>query len=80
MQPTTFYQAFDSLLDDYDVIPNEDKRLHERKASAITDPTKRREAKIAHYKKEVSLKNEIQVYACSAHDTTASHNRIGPTC
>ena len=67
-----FYRSFNALLDDYDVIPDEDIRLHEWKLSTITDAAKRREVKISHYKKELALKNDIQV----RHSSIYKHGNV----
>ncbi|KAL5511278.1 TAP42 [Sanghuangporus vaninii] len=53
------FRAFVSLLGSYNVIPEEEKKLYGQKASAISDALKRREVKIAQFRKEKEIKNRI---------------------
>ena len=53
--------AFINLLDAYDAIPVTEKKLFEKGATSVSDPGKRRELKIAQYKKEKELKTKIEV-------------------
>ena len=59
-------RAFFQLLESYSIIPEDEKKLYEQKSSSITDPAKRREIKIAQYKKEKEIKNRISVCFQSA--------------
>lgn len=54
-----------SCLEDYGIIPDEDKKLYRMKSSNISDPAKRREVKIAQFKKEKEMKNRISVSVTS---------------
>jgi hypothetical protein len=45
----------------YEIVPDEDKSLHTKRASSIPDPAKRRELKIKQYKKEKEIQNKIDV-------------------
>lgn len=42
-------------------MPEDEKKLYGKSNSHITDMTKRREVKIAQFKKEKEIKNEIAV-------------------
>ncbi|KAH8117003.1 TAP42-like protein [Phellopilus nigrolimitatus] len=53
------FKLFISLLDDYHVLPEEEKKIYGQKSSGIADPAKRREVKIAQFKKEKEIKNKI---------------------
>ncbi|KLO19262.1 TAP42-like protein [Schizopora paradoxa] len=53
------FREFASRLLDYSIIPEADRELFGQQTFAITDPAKRREAKIAQFKKEKELKNTI---------------------
>lgn len=62
------FREFASRLLGYGVIPEADKQLFGQQAYAITDPAKRREAKIAQFKKEKELKNTISVRPRALHE------------
>ncbi|KAF8077713.1 serine/threonine protein phosphatase PP2A-associated protein [Lyophyllum atratum] len=53
-------RSFLSYLDNYEIVPEEERALHHRKASTVTDPATRRELKIKHYKKEKDLRARIE--------------------
>lgn len=50
-----------SYLENYEIVPEEERALHERKTSTITDPAQRREHKIKQYQKEKYLRARIEV-------------------
>ncbi|KAG6833069.1 hypothetical protein H0H87_011813 [Tephrocybe sp. NHM501043] len=53
-------RSFLSYLDNYEIVPSEERALHDRRASAIADPAKRREVKIKQYQKEKGLRARIE--------------------
>ncbi|KAG6880262.1 hypothetical protein C0992_001831 [Termitomyces sp. T32_za158] len=53
-------KTFLSCLDNYEIVPQDERRLYDRRASAIADPAKRRELKIKQYQKEKDLKARIE--------------------
>ncbi|KAL5489940.1 TAP42 [Sanghuangporus weigelae] len=59
------FRAYVSLLGSYNVIPEEEKKLYGQKASAVSDALKRREVKIAQFKKEKEIKNRISALRSS---------------
>ncbi|THH12015.1 hypothetical protein EW145_g284 [Phellinidium pouzarii] len=54
-----YLKAFSSLLKDYAVLPEEERKLYGQKSPGIADPAKRREVKIAQFKNEKEIKNRI---------------------
>lgn len=56
-------KKFLGYIENYEVVPEEELALHEKRASTISDPAKRRELKIQQYKKEKELKTRIEVCA-----------------
>ncbi|KAG6906332.1 hypothetical protein DXG01_014413 [Tephrocybe rancida] len=56
-------KSFLSYLDNYEIVPQEERALHDRRASSIADPTRRRELKIKQYQKEKDLRARIEVLA-----------------
>ncbi|RDB21463.1 Uncharacterized protein C63.05 [Hypsizygus marmoreus] len=53
-------QTFLSHLENYEIVPEEERALYLHKTLAIADPVKRREAKIKQYQKEKDLRTRIQ--------------------
>ncbi|KAF5380918.1 hypothetical protein D9615_004167 [Tricholomella constricta] len=53
-------RSFLLYLENYEVVPEEERALQERKASAIADPAKRRELKIKQYQMEKHLRARIE--------------------
>lgn len=53
--------AFLSYLEDYEIVPEEERALYKQKASMIADPAKKREVKIKQYQKEKLLRVRIEV-------------------
>ncbi|KAG5645573.1 hypothetical protein DXG03_005711 [Asterophora parasitica] len=51
---------FVSYLENFEIVPEEERELHERKPSAIADYAKRRELKIKQYQKEKDLRARIE--------------------
>ncbi|KAG6828585.1 hypothetical protein H0H92_007375 [Tricholoma furcatifolium] len=51
---------FLSYLENYEIVPEEERALYDRRSSAIADPTKRRELKIKQFQKEKELNARIQ--------------------
>ncbi|KAL5529587.1 hypothetical protein ACEPAG_5572 [Sanghuangporus baumii] len=74
------FRAFVSLLDIYNVVPEEEKKLYGQKASAISDASKRRDVKIAQFKKEKEIKNKISALRSSRQlpevDTSNVYNLV----
>jgi hypothetical protein len=58
---------FSSSVENYDIVPETERTLHQRKASAIRDPKKKREIKIMQYKKEKELRAKLEVSAEGIH-------------
>ncbi|KII89186.1 hypothetical protein PLICRDRAFT_40823 [Plicaturopsis crispa FD-325 SS-3] len=56
----TYLRTFLSNLENYNIVPEEERQLHEQKGSAIGDPAMRRETKIKQYKKEKELRTRIE--------------------
>ncbi|KAF5358471.1 hypothetical protein D9756_001392 [Leucocoprinus leucothites] len=56
-----YYRAFVHQLEQYEIIPEDEKKLYSHKSSALVDPAKRREVKINQYKKAKEIKDRIQV-------------------
>ncbi|KAF8236299.1 serine/threonine protein phosphatase PP2A-associated protein [Tricholoma matsutake] len=52
--------AFLSYLEDYEIVPEEERALYKQKASMIADPAKKREVKIKQYQKEKLLRVRIE--------------------
>ncbi|PIL24318.1 hypothetical protein GSI_14071 [Ganoderma sinense ZZ0214-1] len=55
-----YLESFVRYLELYEVITEEDKELHGRSPSSVTDPAKRRELKIKQYKREKDIKARIE--------------------
>ncbi|KAG6853905.1 hypothetical protein C0991_012574 [Blastosporella zonata] len=53
-------RSFLSYLDNYEIVPPEERALHDRRASTIADHAKRREVKIQQYLKEKDLRARIE--------------------
>ncbi|KAG6889835.1 hypothetical protein C0995_014313 [Termitomyces sp. Mi166 len=53
-------QSYLLYLDNYEIVPQDERALYDRRASAIGDPPKRRELKIKQYQKEKDLKARIE--------------------
>lgn len=53
------FNSFLRILDDYDVIPEEDKKLHTTKLP--TDAWKRRDMQVAQYKAKKNLRSNVDV-------------------
>jgi immunoglobulin-binding protein 1 len=48
-------------LENYEIIPEEERKLFDRKVAQVADFAKRRELKINQYKKEKDLQARIEV-------------------
>ncbi|KAF6763899.1 serine/threonine protein phosphatase PP2A-associated protein [Ephemerocybe angulata] len=59
-QTQRYLKTFTYLLETYAIVPEVERELYEKQASAIRDPAKKRELKINQFKKERDLKNRIQ--------------------
>ncbi|ETW86106.1 hypothetical protein HETIRDRAFT_311119 [Heterobasidion irregulare TC 32-1] len=59
--------AFVSGLENYEVVPESERELYGKKAPAVADPARRREAKIKQYQKEKEIRSKIDV--CRRHAT-----------
>ena len=53
--------AFVSSLENYEVTPESERELYGKKAPAIADPARRREAKIKQYQKEKEIRSKVDV-------------------
>ncbi|KAG6868814.1 hypothetical protein C0993_009696 [Termitomyces sp. T159_Od127] len=53
-------KTFLSCLENYEIVPQDERRLYDRRTFTIADPAKRRELKIKQYKKEKDLKTRIE--------------------
>ncbi|KAF9495855.1 TAP42-like protein [Pleurotus eryngii] len=62
-QAQRLLRSFLESLNDYHIIPEEDRELYKQKASTIRDPSTRRELKIKQYKNEKQLKQKIEAIA-----------------
>lgn len=62
-----FLSSFSYILEAYHVIPDEEKKLYGPPSSSSADPAKRREHKIAQFKKEKDLKSMIAVSCSGIH-------------
>ncbi|KAF7799572.1 hypothetical protein EIP86_010809 [Pleurotus ostreatoroseus] len=67
------YDDFIAQFDTYQLIPEDEKSLYEKKASAMTDPAKRRELKIKQYQKERDLRTRIEQLRKRRYTLSASH-------
>lgn len=56
-----YVKTFIYLLETYEIVPQDERDLYAKQASAIRDPAKKRELKISQYRKEKDLKTRIQV-------------------
>lgn len=54
-------QSFIGLLEQYEIVPEDERALFDRKAADVTDYSKRRELKINQYRKEKDIKARIEV-------------------
>jgi len=52
---------FTSSVENYDIVPETERKLHQQKTSAIRDPRQKREIKIMQYKKEKELRAKLEV-------------------
>lgn len=50
-----------SYLDNYEIIPEDERRLYEQKTANVINPANRRELKIKQYQKEKDLRARIEV-------------------
>lgn len=55
-----YMKSFISLLENYEIIPEEERNLFDRKVAQVADFAKRRELKINQYKKEKDLQSRIE--------------------
>ncbi|TFK76248.1 hypothetical protein BDN72DRAFT_830796 [Pluteus cervinus] len=60
-QSRKLYQAFVSTLGQYNIVPADERELHEKSPTSIVAPGKRRELKIKQYQKEKELRTKIEV-------------------
>ncbi|KAJ3507269.1 hypothetical protein NLJ89_g6400 [Agrocybe chaxingu] len=60
IQAEKYVQNFVSLLEKYNVIPEDEQALYQRKTAEVADFSRRRELKINQYKKEKELKTGIE--------------------
>ncbi|KAK7035293.1 Type 2A phosphatase-associated protein 42 [Paramarasmius palmivorus] len=56
-----YLKSFLSLADEYQIVPQDEIELHERKLSSIGNPAARRELKLKQYQKEKDLRARIEV-------------------
>lgn len=56
----SYFSSFLSILETYDIVPEAEKSLYERRASSVNDPAKRRELRIKQFQKEKELKARIE--------------------
>ncbi|KAF9483789.1 serine/threonine protein phosphatase PP2A-associated protein [Pholiota conissans] len=56
----TYLKSFLSLLEQYEIVPAEERTLYDRKVAQVADPAKRRDLKINQYRKEKELVAKIQ--------------------
>lgn len=61
------FRQFVTTLDNYGIVGEEDKDLYGRDASAVSNPTLRRELKIKQYKREKELKGKLEVCRTCIH-------------
>ncbi|KAF8350541.1 TAP42-like protein [Amanita rubescens] len=59
-QAQRLLRDFSSSVENYDIVPEMERTLHQRKASAIRDPKQKREIKIMQYKKEKELRAKLE--------------------
>ena len=52
---------FKLLLDNYALVPEDERKLYAQRSSTVSEPMKRRELKIAQFKKEKEIKTKISV-------------------
>lgn len=64
-----------SYLGTYEIVPEADKVLYDRKTSSIVDPARRRELKIKQYQKEKELRAKIEVCTCRIRPITLTFTR-----
>ncbi|CAA7271528.1 unnamed protein product [Cyclocybe aegerita] len=60
IQAEKYVQNFVSLLEKYNVVPEDEQALYQRKTAEVPDFSRKRELKINQYKKEKELKNRIE--------------------
>lgn len=53
-----------NLLETYNIVPEDEKKLYKQKTGGVTDPAKKRELKINQYRKEKALTARIEVCVC----------------
>lgn len=74
------FSTFVRRLEEYDVIPEEERKLYRRTGGsggqALMDAAKRREAKIAQFKKEKELRGKIMVHPTSGITFPSDGSRI----
>ena len=56
-----YVQSFIELMNRYEVVPEEERMLFDRRLGDVVDYSKRRELKINQYKKEKELRGRIEV-------------------
>lgn len=64
--------AFVSGLENYEVIPESERELYGKKAPAIADPARRREAKIKQYQKEKEIRSKVDALRQRRHTPGSS--------
>lgn len=57
----SYLKSFISLVENYEIIPEDERSLYSRKTTTVIDPAKRRDLKISQYKKEKDLRAGIEV-------------------
>ncbi|KAG6820652.1 hypothetical protein H0H93_013851 [Arthromyces matolae] len=67
-------RSFLSYLEDYEIVPQEERALYDRSTSGVADPAKRRELKIKQYQKEKDLKARIEALRKRRRQTPVSED------
>lgn len=61
VQTEGYLRSFISLVENYEIIPEDERSLYSSKTTTVIDPAKRRDLKISQYKKEKDLRAGIEV-------------------
>ncbi|KDQ17901.1 hypothetical protein BOTBODRAFT_29205 [Botryobasidium botryosum FD-172 SS1] len=59
MKAQSHLRQFLATLDDYEIVPNDEKSLFRRESSSAPDPASRRELKIKQYRKEKEIRDKL---------------------
>ncbi|TFK42393.1 TAP42-like protein [Crucibulum laeve] len=71
-----YLKSFFALLENYQIVPEEERALYSRKASDTTDAARRRELKINQFKKEKDIKARIETVRKRLGQTAVSEDYI----